>query len=62
MPHMSKDHEPWATNDGNHIMVPNLNEMISTIVTMTRVSVWVLKPLGVDERLDPQHGEAQCQV
>jgi hypothetical protein len=35
---MSKDHEPWATNDGNHVMIPNLSEMISTVATMTRAS------------------------
>jgi hypothetical protein len=29
MPHMSKDHESWAIDDGNHVMVPNFNEMIS---------------------------------
>jgi len=29
MPHMSKDHESWAVDDGNHVMVPNFNEMIS---------------------------------
>jgi hypothetical protein len=27
---MSRDHESWATNDGNNVMVPNPNEMIST--------------------------------
>jgi hypothetical protein len=31
MPHMSKDHESWVTNDGNHVMVPNPNKMISTL-------------------------------
>ncbi len=31
MPHMSKDHESWAIDDGNHVMVPNFNEMISII-------------------------------
>ncbi len=39
MPHMSKDHESWATNDGNHVMVPNPNDMISTIALMTRASM-----------------------
>jgi hypothetical protein len=62
MSHMSKDHESWATNDGNHVMVPSLNEMIFTTTSMTRASTKVPKPRGVDERLDPQHGEAQCQV
>jgi hypothetical protein len=48
MPHMPKDHEPWATNDGKHVMVPNFNEMISTIATMTRANARVLEPLGAD--------------
>jgi hypothetical protein len=26
MPHMLKDHESWAIDDGNHVMVPNPNE------------------------------------
>jgi hypothetical protein len=55
MPHASKDHESWVTNDGNHVMVPNL-------APMTRASVHVLKPQGVAKRLNPQRGEAQCQV
>jgi hypothetical protein len=50
-PHMSRDHESWVANDGNHVMVPNL-------ALMTRVNVHAPKPHGVDERLDPQHGEA----
>jgi hypothetical protein len=41
MPHMSKDHESWATNDGNHVMVPNPSEMISTIALVTRTSTWM---------------------
>jgi hypothetical protein len=44
MPHMSKDHESWATVDGNHVMVPNPNEMISRTTLMTRASVRVLEP------------------
>jgi len=39
MPHMS-----WAIDDGNHVMVLNPNEMISTIALMIRTSAWVLKP------------------
>jgi hypothetical protein len=39
-------------------MVPNLNEIISTIAPMTKASAQVLEPWGVDERLDFQHGEA----
>ncbi len=31
MQHMSIDHEPWVADDGNHFMVPNLNEMITPV-------------------------------
>jgi hypothetical protein len=34
----------WATNDGNHVMVSNPNEMISTTALMIRISAWVPKP------------------
>jgi hypothetical protein len=44
MLHMSRDHESWATNDGNHVMVPNPNEMISIVALVTRVNMQVLKP------------------
>jgi hypothetical protein len=44
MSHMSRDHESWVANDGNHVMVPNPNEMISTTTPMTRDSTWVLEP------------------
>ncbi len=44
MPHMSKDHESWVTNDGNNVMVPNPNEMIFTTAPVTRVNTRVLKP------------------
>jgi hypothetical protein len=40
-------------------MVRNPNEMISTSALVTRVNMRVLKPRSVDERLDPQRGEAQ---
>ncbi len=36
MHHMSKDHESWVANDGNHVMVPNHNEMISIAAPVTR--------------------------
>jgi hypothetical protein len=62
MPYMSKDHESWTTNDGNHVMVPNPSEMISIIALVTRVSTQMPEPRGVDERLDPWCGEAQHQV
>jgi len=63
MPHMSKDHESWVVDDGNHVMVPNLNEMILIVAPVIRVNVQVPKPRGVDERLDPQLGvqfNAKC--
>jgi hypothetical protein len=44
MPHVLKDHESWATDDGSHVMVLNPNEMISTTALMTKASTWVLKP------------------
>jgi hypothetical protein len=40
-------------------MVPNPSEMISTTALVTRISVRMPKPRGVDERLDLQRGEAQ---
>jgi len=62
MPHMSRNHDPWAIDDGNYVMVPNPNKMISTIALVTGASTWVLEPQGVDERLNPQCGEAQHQM
>jgi len=29
---------------------------------MIRTNVWMVEPWSVDERLDLQHGETQCQV
>jgi hypothetical protein len=43
-------------------MVPNLSEMIFTATPVTRISVRVPKPRGVDERLDLQRGEVQLKV
>ncbi len=57
MPHMSRDHESWVINDGNHVMVPNLSEMVSISTPMTRINVWVPEPQGANEKLDPQHGD-----
>ncbi len=51
MPHMSKDHESWVVDDGNHVMVPNPNKMISTAAPMIKVSARVPKP-HVNKRLD----------
>jgi hypothetical protein len=53
MPHMSKDYESWAIDNGTHVMVPNPNKMISAIAQMTRANAPVLESRGVDERLDP---------
>jgi hypothetical protein len=39
MPHMSRDHESCAVNDGNHVMVPNFSEMISTVSPLIRASI-----------------------
>jgi hypothetical protein len=36
MQHMSRDHESWVANDGNHVMVPNPNEIISIVAPVTR--------------------------
>jgi len=55
MSNIPKDRVSRVTNDGNVIKV-------STTILMTRENVCVLEPRGVDERLDPQHGEAQCKV
>jgi hypothetical protein len=44
VPHMSRDHESWVVDDGNHIMVPNPNEMISTTTLVIIVSAQVLEP------------------
>jgi hypothetical protein len=51
-----------GTYDGNHVMVPNPNEMISTVAPIIKANMWVLKPQGADERLDPRRGEVQRQV
>jgi len=44
MTRMSKDHESWVEDDGNHVMVSNPSEMISTITLVTRTNMWVLEP------------------
>ncbi len=41
MVHMLRDHESWVANDGNHVMVPNLNEMISTIAPMISINIFL---------------------
>ncbi len=56
IPHMLEDHGLWVADDGNHVMVSNPNEMISTIAP--RASGHVLEPRSANERLDFQHGEA----
>jgi hypothetical protein len=62
MSHMSKDHESWVIDDGNHVMVPNPDEMISTVAPMIRINAWVLEPQGANEKLDFQHGGVQHHV
>jgi hypothetical protein len=62
MPYMSRDHESWATDDGNHVMVPNPSEMISTTALVTKASTQVLKPQNADGILDLWYGEVQPQV
>jgi hypothetical protein len=37
MPHVKKYYESWVGDDGNHVMVPNLSEIISITTPMTRV-------------------------
>jgi hypothetical protein len=33
---------------------------VSTFAPITKANVRMHEPQGVDERLDPKHGEAQC--
>jgi hypothetical protein len=56
MPHMSKDHESWAANDGNHVMVPNPNEMISIVTPITKACVQVLECRAPKFLVDPLEG------
>ncbi len=42
MSHMSKNDESCVVDDGNHLMVPSLNEMISTITSMINIISQVL--------------------
>jgi hypothetical protein len=44
MPHMLGDHGLWVVDDGNHVMVSNHNEMISTIAPVTRANGCVQEP------------------
>ncbi len=60
MPHMLGNHGSWSTDDGNHVMVSNLNEMISIAIPVTRVNDHVLEPQGGDEKLNLQRDEIQC--
>lgn len=54
-PKFLEDRVLGAVNDGNLVRVS------TTTLTIT-TNAYVLKPQGVDERLNLQHGEAQCQV
>jgi hypothetical protein len=51
MSHMSRDHESWAANDGNHVMVPNPSEMISTVALVIRASMRVPESQGANEEI-----------
>ncbi len=53
MLHISKDYESCVIDNGNHVMVPNRSEMISTSALVAKANGQVLEPRGVDERLDP---------
>jgi hypothetical protein len=46
----------------NHDRVPNHAEMFFTTIIMIRMSVWIQEPWGVNEQLNPKHGEAHCQI
>jgi hypothetical protein len=48
---MSRDHESWAANDGNHVMVPNPSEMISTVALVIRASMRVPESQGANEEI-----------
>jgi hypothetical protein len=48
-----EDHVLGAVGNGNLVRVLTTTSMITT-------NAYVLKPQGVDERLNIQHGEAQC--
>lgn len=46
----------------NRDRVPNHAEMFFTTIIMIRMSVWIQEPWGVNEQLNPKHGEAHCQI
>jgi hypothetical protein len=53
---VSINHESWVVDDGNYVMVPNLNEMIFIVALVIRVSAWVPKS-HANKKLDFQCGE-----
>ncbi len=55
-PLVSINHESWVVDDGNYVMVPNLNEMIFIVALVIRVSAWVPKS-HANKKLDFQCGE-----
>jgi hypothetical protein len=57
MPNVSRDHD-----DGNQVRVFKPIKMFYNTTPMTRISIQMLKPQSVGERLDSRHDEAQCQV
>jgi hypothetical protein len=38
LPQMLTNHGSWVTNDANHVMVSNLNEIISTTTLVTKTN------------------------
>jgi hypothetical protein len=42
--YVKRSYESWVIDDGNHVMVPNLNKMISIITRMTRANAQMPKP------------------
>ncbi len=53
------DHVSQTLN-ANHVRVSNLFEIISIVILMIKMNIWTLELWDVDERLNPQCGEAQC--
>jgi hypothetical protein len=49
-------------DNGNQLKVSKIIKMIFTTTLMGRINVQALEPQGVDEKLDLEHIEIQCQV
>ncbi len=54
---VSKGHD-----NGNQFKVSKIIKMFFTTTLMGRINVQALEPQGVDEKLDLEHIEIQCQV